>query len=189
MKKALAGPVRCLRPMVAVFKAWLRYPNNQTPDEEAAAEFLENHIEGGRVLPEVRTGKFEEWVNDNLPQFYRRSKHSPPTVTTRSSKEATSSDAGSIPRGEMEPPMEAGTNLPPATENKQVDIEKTIIALQIYPFLSPDAANTLHAMSLKIAANCRAVEQSRAQYLFDNQGGWNYYHIPLVKDMTRKMPI
>ena len=79
----------------------------------------------------------------------------------------------------MEPP-------PQATENMDVDSENINIAKQIYPSLSPDAANTLHAMSLKIQANCRAVEQSRAQYLFDNQGGWSYYHLPLVRDMTKE---
>ena len=41
------------------------------------------------------------------------------------------------------------------------------LALQVYPSLSPAAANTLHSVSLKIAANCRAVEQSRVQYMFD----------------------
>ena len=82
--------------------------------------------------------------------------------------------------------METDTNLPQATEPMGVDLEKANIALQIYPSLSPDAANTLYAMSLKIAANCRAVEQSRAQYIFDNQDGWGYYHLPLVRGMTKE---
>ena len=82
--------------------------------------------------------------------------------------------------------METDTDPPQATEPMDVDTAKTNIALQIYPSLSPDAANTLYAMSLKIAANCRAVEQSRAQYIFDNQDGWGYYHLPLVRDMTRE---
>ena len=53
--------------MTAVFQAWLRYPNDQTPDEAAAAQFLQDHIEGGRVLPDVPSGKFEDWVNESLP--------------------------------------------------------------------------------------------------------------------------
>ena len=39
-EKTLELPVRRLRPMTAVFKAWFNYPNGQVPDEPAEAAFL-----------------------------------------------------------------------------------------------------------------------------------------------------
>ena len=56
-EKALDLPVRRLRPMTAVFKAWLNYPNDQVLDEPAAEAFLEENIEGGRVFTRNANGK------------------------------------------------------------------------------------------------------------------------------------
>ena len=137
--------------------------------------FLEEHLGCGRVLPEMPTGKFADWVSRNLRTVYRRTKRiyqiAPPPVTTDASGEASSSDAGPIPRGEMDPPLppprDAEPSITEATTAMEVDYDPTQTAQGIYPSFHPDVAQTLLSVSLKIAANCRAVEKSRAQYVFD----------------------
>ena len=186
--EALDEPKRRLRPMTQVIKNWLCYPNQEDPDEAAEAEFLANHISGGLILPEMRSGKFDELIRDNLPIRNRRSKHPPPTVKASSSLEDPSQNAGGMPRGEMETPMETSDDLfvePEPMETDQVEPESEHdIAHEVYPTLAPDAAKILYTMSQKIAENCRAVEPSRLMYMYDNPQAWGYYHLPLVRDVT-----
>jgi len=42
---------------------------------------------------------------------------------------------------------------------------------------------SLFAVNNQIAVNCRIVEHSRQQYVFDRPG-WNQYHIPWVEEKT-----
>ena len=111
------------------------------------------------------------------------------TVEADQAPDESSQHAGSKPLGEMDTPMETDETQaePEPMETDQADQpDENEVAHEVYPHLANDAVKILYSMSQKIAANCRRVEQSRLQYMFDDPHGWGNYHLPLVRDMTRE---
>ena len=167
-----------LRPMTRVIQNWLDYSEDPvTTEDDAEEEFIQRHTPGAVILPDGRTGKFDQLLKDTLPLRTRRSNRA----------------KASMPRGEMEEPLdsiqeepegdETDVNAPEPMEVDQEEPEDQHLAYEWYPFLDPDSAKTLYATASKIAENCRKVEQSRLLYMKDTKSSWNYYHIPLVRQV------